>query len=65
MYNGSNCDRKPQLSDILTEPLNPPALSWETYVMRNLCHGKPMSWETYVINNVTFKIKNKIIRLNK
>jgi len=43
MYNGSNCDRKPQLSDILTEPLNPPALSWETYVMRNLCHGKPMS----------------------
>jgi len=23
MYNGSNCVRKPQLSDILTEPLNP------------------------------------------
>jgi len=23
MYNGSNCDRKLQLSDILTEPLNP------------------------------------------
>jgi len=23
MYNGSNCDRKPKLSDILTEPLNP------------------------------------------
>ena len=22
MYNGSNCARKPQLSDILTEPLN-------------------------------------------
>ena len=26
MYNGSNCDRKQQLSDILTEPLNPQAL---------------------------------------
>ena len=23
MYNGSNCDRKSQLSEILTEPLNP------------------------------------------
>ena len=23
MFNGSNCDRKPQLSGILTEPLNP------------------------------------------
>ena len=23
MYNGSDCDRTPQLSDILTEPLNP------------------------------------------
>ena len=23
MSNGSNCDRKPQLSGILTEPLNP------------------------------------------
>jgi len=23
MYNGSNCDRKPKLSNILTEPLNP------------------------------------------
>ena len=25
MYNGSNCDRKSQLSEILTEPLNPRA----------------------------------------
>ena len=23
MYKGSNCDRKPKLSDILTEPLHP------------------------------------------
>jgi len=23
MYKGSNCDRKSQLSEILTEPLNP------------------------------------------
>ena len=23
MFNGSNCDRKSQLSEILTEPLNP------------------------------------------
>ncbi len=23
MYNGSNCDRKSQLSEILTEPSNP------------------------------------------
>ena len=26
MSNGSNCDRKPQLSGILTEPLNPRVL---------------------------------------
>jgi len=26
MFNGSNCDRKSQLSGILTEPLNPRAL---------------------------------------
>ena len=25
MFNGSNCDRKSQLSEILTEPLNPRA----------------------------------------
>ena len=32
MYNGTNCDRKPQLSGILTEPLNPrgtDSLEWE------------------------------------
>ena len=29
MYNGSNYDRKPKLSDILTEPLNPRALDPE------------------------------------
>ena len=26
MYTGSNCNRKPKLSDILTEPLNPRGL---------------------------------------
>ena len=26
MFNGSNCDRKSQLSEILTEPLNPHAM---------------------------------------
>ena len=26
MFNGSNCDRKSQLSGILTGPLNPPGL---------------------------------------
>ena len=26
MFNGSNCDRKSQLSGILTEPLNPRGL---------------------------------------
>ena len=25
MFNGSNCDRKSQISEILTEPLNPRA----------------------------------------
>ena len=29
MYNGSNCDQKSQLSEILTEPLNPRALEPE------------------------------------
>ena len=27
MFNGSNCDRKSQLSGILTEPLNPREIS--------------------------------------
>ena len=30
MYKGSNCDRKSQLSEILTEPLNP-----RVYSVRN------------------------------
>ena len=30
MYNGSNWDRKPQLSDILTDPLNP---RWVYYIL--------------------------------
>ena len=29
MFNGSNCDRKSQLSEILTEPLNPRAAAIE------------------------------------
>ena len=32
MFNGSNCDRKSQLSGILTEPLNPRVLKLETKV---------------------------------
>ena len=28
MFNGSNCDRKSQLSGILTEPLNPRVYYW-------------------------------------
>jgi len=31
MYKGSNCDRKSQLSGILTEPLNPRGL-YATYI---------------------------------
>ena len=41
MYNGSNCNRKPKLSDILTEPLNPRS-SWE-----KSCHKyfyRPVIW---------------------
>ena len=29
MFNGSNCDRKSQLSGTLTEPLNPRVLKYE------------------------------------
>ena len=32
MYNGSNCDRKPQLSEILTEPRKSTfVLHWTVY----------------------------------
>jgi len=33
MFNGSNCDRKSQLSGILTEPLNPSVLKHENVVI--------------------------------
>ena len=35
MYNGSNCDRKSQLSGILTEPLNPrkPDTSFKSHTL--------------------------------
>ena len=31
MFNGSNCDKKSQLSGILTEPLNPRAVNVNSY----------------------------------
>ena len=31
MFNGSNCDRKSQLSGRLTEPLNPLDVTWQLY----------------------------------
>ena len=31
MFNGSNCDRKSQLSGILTEPLNPRVVKLNCY----------------------------------
>jgi len=35
MFSGSNCDRKSQLSEILTEPLNPRGLDKHSF------NGKP------------------------
>ena len=35
MFNGSNCDRKSQLSEILTEPLNPRDIY--IYIYKNIC----------------------------
>ena len=32
MYKGSNCDRKSQLSGILTEPLNPRELRTQEFI---------------------------------
>ena len=37
MFNGSNCDRKSQLSGILTEPLNPRAVYLSVSVSIYLC----------------------------
>ena len=31
MYSGLNCDRKSQLSEILTEPLNPRGISLRNF----------------------------------
>jgi len=36
MFNGSNCDRKSQLSGILTEPLNPRVTTARLIFLRNL-----------------------------
>jgi len=33
MFNGSNCDRKSQLSGILTEPLNPRGVCGQEHLM--------------------------------
>ena len=41
MFNGSNCDRKSQLFEILTEPLNP----------RCLCYGFEKKNLQRIINN--------------
>ena len=35
MFNGSNCDQKSQLSGILTEPINPRASEYQTWVLCN------------------------------
>ena len=35
MYNGSNCDRKSQLSEILTEPLNPRDARFQLFMCMN------------------------------
>ena len=39
MFSGSNCDRKSQLSEILTEPLNPCGLNIHNF------NGKPRDGE--------------------
>ena len=42
MYKGSNCDRKSQLSEILTKPLNPRVKIWSIY---------NCTLETFSLNN--------------
>ena len=36
MYKGSNCNQKSQLSEILTEPLNPREMSSITAIILNI-----------------------------
>ena len=46
MFNGSNCDRKSQLSEIMTESLNPrDRIEWMNYIHKfdviflSVCHA--------------------------
>ena len=47
MFNGSNCDRKSQFSEILTEPLNPRDIYRDRQIDRPGTEDDDMSRLTY------------------
>ena len=57
MLNGSNCDRKSQLSKILTEPLNPRAMSnSQQYYWTSLTSETNMIFYLKTDNFLKFKL---------
>ena len=58
MFNGSNCDRKSQLSGILTEPLNPRDLNFI-----NLASYPTFSLQVEILSLSMAYKKKKIIKI--
>ena len=54
MFNGTNCDRKSQLSEILTEPLNPRGAS-STVQMQTICGTRGFNGSVNVSGNCDFR----------
>ena len=50
MFNGSNCDRKSQLTEILTEPLNPCGLSHEQNYFKKSYYALQLEITTAIIS---------------
>jgi len=54
MYKGSNCDRKSQLSEILTEPLNP----------RAVCKTKLSKPAAHSLRNIHLQRRAQQLKIN-
>ena len=50
MFNGSNCDRKSQLSGVLTEPLNPRDVIWLVPLTECVCSKVNSAYRNMTLN---------------
>ena len=73
MFNRSYCDRKSQLSGILTEPLNPRALKFRKKIEKSRskkkivfyykinCHDSFGTYKSYYVQKLLFKTENSFL----